>query len=99
MTRRKKEIVRDTAETMLAVQDYTPPRRMRVHLESLPEQQRFREVAYRAGKDAHARGDERESSHWHAEPRRGRTVSTWTCIAAFELGWDTAERAAWRADG
>jgi hypothetical protein len=84
--------LRDTAETMMEVQDYKPPRPRRVHEENLPPEQRVREQAFRAGMAAQRAGRSRTSSTWHEKPRRERSTLEDCGIAAFEQGWDTAAR-------
>jgi hypothetical protein len=97
--RRAHKAVRDTAETMMEVQEYKPPRTQRVHPENLPAGQWNRERAYREGQEAHRRGEARDSSGYHAIPRFKRSVSEDAALAAFELGWDTAAQASQRKRG
>lgn len=87
--------VKDTAETVLSLEEYKPPRKNRVHPESLASGQWTRERAFRSGYEAQRRGDPRDASHWHEKVRERpneRTASDDVCIAAFELGWDTAAK-------
>jgi hypothetical protein len=84
--------VKDTAETLLEVQDYTPPRPRRVHFDTLPKDQQTRESAFRMGVDAHQRGLSRASSIWHQVAKKERTMEDLIGLGAFEQGWDTAER-------
>lgn len=49
---------------------------------------------WQAGRVAFENGDARDSTHWHDTPREGRSASEDQALAAFELGWDTAKRAA-----
>lgn len=71
---------------------YRPPRKVRVHPESLESGQRSRETAYAAGAQACRGGAARDSSYWHRIAREERTTNEDAALAAFELGWDTAAR-------
>lgn len=88
--RKAHKAVRDTAETLLSVQEYEPPRKCRVHPESLDAGQLVREQAFSAGYAARRDGGGRTSSVWHEKPREERTTREDAALAAFELGWDTA---------
>ncbi len=90
--RKAHQAVKDTAETLLSVQEYRPPRKHRTHLTSLGPRQQAQEPAFRAGMEAQRAGRARNSTHWHQKDRKERTALEDAALAAFELGWDTAAR-------
>lgn len=61
--------------------------------ENLPAHQRIREEWYPKGLQARREGRPRNDTEAHQADPKKRTVSQEIEMAAYELGWDTADRA------
>lgn len=85
---------RDTEETLLEIEDRKPRKRPQVKLENLPEPQRTQEIEFWNGYRTYMERKKGRETRRKLSEGKERSVRDDAGIAAFELGWDTAQRKA-----